>query len=101
MISLGPKLRTAVLEYFYRNPGNRVHVRSLAATLEVDSTNLSRELRRLAQTEGVLKSEQEGRNLYYSINCEYPKLKTVLDLLEKVFGAREEAPGKRRRGRRD
>jgi hypothetical protein len=86
MIFRRSHLRSGVLEYFYRNPVARSHVRGLAEILKVDSTNLSRELRRLATVEGFLKSEQVGRNLYYSINWDYPEIKTVIELMEKLYG---------------
>jgi hypothetical protein len=58
----------------------------LAVALEADSTNLSRELARLAH-EGFLRPEVEGRQLYYSVNREYPYLKPVFALLKGLVGA--------------
>jgi predicted nucleotidyltransferase len=63
----------------------RVYVRQLAAALDADSTNLSRELARLAR-EGFLRAELEGRQLYYSINRAYPYLKPVFALLQGSVG---------------
>jgi len=63
----------------------RVYVRQLAAELDADSTNLSRELARLAQ-DGFLRAEQEGRQLYYSVNRSYPYLKPVFALLQGSVG---------------
>jgi len=60
-------------------------VRQLAAMLQVDSTNLSRELSRL-EAEGFLRAEIEGRQKYYSINPEYPHLKAVFNLLKGTVG---------------
>jgi predicted nucleotidyltransferase len=60
-------------------------VRQLATTLDVDSTNLSRELGRLEE-EGLLRSEIEGRQRYYSINPQYTYLKAVLSLLQGTVG---------------
>jgi len=77
------KLRRGVVTYFYKNPKARIYVRSLAKILEVDSTNLSRELARLAK-EGFLRSEVEGKQLYYSINRDYRQLREVMDLLEEM-----------------
>ena len=85
MISLRSELRRKLLTFFYVNRTARVYVRQLAATLEADSTNVSRELARLAQ-EGLLRSETEGRQLYYSINRDYPYLKPVFALLQGSVG---------------
>ena len=80
-ISLRSELRRKVLTFFYVNRSARVYVRQLAVALGADSTNLSRELARLAQ-EGFLRSEVEGRQLYYSINRDYPYLKPIFALLK-------------------
>ena len=85
MISLRSELRRKLLTFFYVNRTARVYVRQLAAALEADSTNVSRELARLAQ-EGLLRSETEGRQLYYSINRDYPYLKPVFALLQGSVG---------------
>jgi DNA-binding MarR family transcriptional regulator len=53
MLSLRSDLRRKVLTFFYLNRKARVYVRQLASDLEVDSTNLSRELKRL-EKDGLL-----------------------------------------------
>ncbi len=85
MISLRSELRRKLLTYFYTNRSARVYVRQLASALGVDSTNLSRELARL-EREGLLRSEIEGRQRYYSINSQYPYLKAVFSLLQGTIG---------------
>jgi predicted nucleotidyltransferase len=62
-----------------------VYVRQLARALDVDSTNLSRELLQL-EREGFLRSEVEGRQRYYRINQQYPSLKAVFSLLQGTVG---------------
>jgi hypothetical protein len=85
MISLRSELRRNLLTFFYANRTARVYVRQLAVTIEADSTNVSRELTRLEQ-EGLLQSETEGRQLYYSINRDYPYLKPAFALLQGSVG---------------
>lgn len=85
MISLRSQLRRKVLTFFYVNRSARVYVRQLATALAADSTNLSRELARLAR-EGFLRAETEGRQLYYSVNRAYPYLKPVFALLQGSVG---------------
>lgn len=89
MISLRSELRRKVLTFFYVNRSARVYVRQLAVALDSDSTNVSRELARLAQ-EGLLRAETEGRQLYYSINRDYPYLKPVFALLQGSIGIEPE-----------
>jgi predicted nucleotidyltransferase len=57
----------------------------MAATLGVDPTNLSRELARL-ESEGLLHSEVEGRQRYYSINPGYAYLKPLFIMLRGSVG---------------
>jgi predicted nucleotidyltransferase len=85
MISLHSELRRKVLTFFLMNRKARVYVRQLAVALDADSTNLSRELARLAR-EGFLRAEPEGRQLYYSVNRAYPYLKPVFALLQGSVG---------------
>lgn len=85
MFALRSELRRRLLAYFYVHRSARVYVRQLAAALDVDSTNLSRELARL-EGEGFLRSEIEGRQRYYSINPRYPHLKSVLSWLREKVG---------------
>jgi predicted nucleotidyltransferase len=85
MISLRSELRRKLLTFFYVNRSARVYVRQLATALHADSTNVSRELARL-QREGFLRSEVEGRQLYYSVNPAYPYLKPVFTLLQGSVG---------------
>lgn len=85
MLSLRSKLRRKLLTFFYVNRSARVYVRQLAAALDADSTNLSRELARL-EHEGLLRAEPEGRQLYYSVNRAYPYLKPVFAILQGSIG---------------
>ena len=85
MISLRSELRRKLLTFFYVNRAARVYVRQLANALQADSTNLSRELARL-EREGFLRSEPEGRQLYYRLNLAYPFLKPVFAMLQGSIG---------------
>jgi len=85
MFALRSELRSKVLTFFYVNRGTRVYVRQLAAALGADSTNVSRELARM-EREGLLRSEVEGRQVYYSLNRGYPYLKPLFELLRGSIG---------------
>ena len=85
MVSLRSELRRKVLTFFFLNRKARVYVRQLAAALQVDSTNLSRELKRL-EKDGLLVSEIEGRQTYYGVNAGYPYLKPFFEMLKGTIG---------------
>ena len=85
MLSLRSNLRRGLLAHLYSNRSARFYVRQMAALLGVDPTNLSRELARL-EKEGLLRSETEGRQRYYSINPEYPYLKPLFTMLRGSIG---------------
>jgi predicted nucleotidyltransferase/predicted transcriptional regulator with HTH domain len=85
MISLLSRLRRQLLAYLYVNRRARFYVREMARRLNVDSTNLSRELARL-EREGLLQSEVEGRQRYYRVNQQYPHLRAVFSLLQSTVG---------------
>jgi predicted nucleotidyltransferase len=74
-----------LLTHLYLNRKARFYVRQMAAMLGVDPTNLSRELSRL-EREGLLQSEVEGRQRYYSINPEYAYLKPLFTMLQGSVG---------------
>ncbi|MGA7109992.1 MAG: nucleotidyltransferase domain-containing protein [Terracidiphilus sp.] len=78
-------MRRKLLTFFYVNRKARVYVRQLAQALQADSTNLSRELARL-EKEGLLRSESEGRQLYYSLNHASSFLKPLFALLRGSIG---------------
>jgi hypothetical protein len=85
MLSLRSQLRLHLLTWFKLNPARRVWVRGLAATLQADPTNVSRELARL-ECDGILRSEIEGRQRYYALDTASPSLKPFLQLLGDSIG---------------
>jgi len=70
--------------YFF-HPSARLNVRKLAALLDVDPTNVSRELSRLEQ-EGLFQSELCGNQKYYRLNRKYPLFKGVFSILQRTIG---------------
>ncbi len=64
---LGSKLRAKALSWLFTHRNENYYVRQLTALLDVDSTNLSRELARLANA-GILVMNRKGRQKYYQAN---------------------------------
>jgi DNA-binding transcriptional ArsR family regulator len=85
MLNLRSTLRRDLLTWFKLNPSRRIWVRGLAEILDADPTNVSRELARL-EGDGILKSDTEGRQLYYALNSDSPKLKPFFELLGNSIG---------------
>jgi|SRR5208283_2265964 len=85
MLSLHSKTRQRLLRYYFTNPAARHHVRDLAQRLDVDPSNLSKELRHL-ETEGLFTSETNGRQKYFRLNRKYPLFAEVRSIIEKTIG---------------
>ncbi|MFH0965883.1 MAG: winged helix-turn-helix domain-containing protein [Planctomycetota bacterium] len=86
---LGSRLRAKVLGWFFTHPGERYFVRQLTGLLDEDSTNLSRELSRLAGM-GILSCRQEGRQKYYEADPRCPVFAELRGLAVKTFGLGDE-----------
>jgi predicted nucleotidyltransferase len=86
MIDLRSKARQRLLAYYFANPTTRLHLRDLAVRLNIDPSNLSKELGRL-EREGLFRSEVSGRQKYFQLNREYPLFAEVRSIVSKTIGA--------------
>ena len=86
MIDLRSRVRQRLLAYYFANPTARLHLRNLAGQLDIDPSNLSKELRRL-ETEGLFRSEVNGRQKYFHLNRGYPLFAEVRSIVSKTIGA--------------
>lgn len=86
MLDLRSNVRRRLLAYFFTNPGARLHLRDLAARLDVDPANLSKELRRL-EGDGLFLSEVTGRQKYFQLNRGYALFHEVRSIISKTIGA--------------
>jgi predicted nucleotidyltransferase/predicted transcriptional regulator with HTH domain len=86
MLELRSKARRKLLAYYFANPAARHHLRDLAGRLNVDPSNLSKELRRL-EREGLFEAEVSGRQKYFQLNRAYPLFKEVRGIVAKTIGA--------------
>ena len=86
MIDLRSKARQRLLVYYFANPTARLHLRNLAGQLDIDPANLSKELRRL-ETEGLFRSEVNGRQKYFQLNRDYPLFAELRSIVSKTIGA--------------
>ena len=86
MIDLRSKARQRLLAYYFANPMARLHLRDLAKRLNIDPSNLSKELGRL-EREGLFRSDVSGRQKYFQLNREYPLFAEVRGMVSKTIGA--------------
>jgi predicted nucleotidyltransferase len=85
MLILHSKTRQRLLRFYFTNLTARLHVRDLAHRLDVDPSNLSKELRHL-ESEGLFASETSGRQKYFHLNRKYPLFAEVRRIVEKTIG---------------
>src|SRR5579885_892792 len=86
MIDLRSKARQRLLAYYFANPTAKLHLRDLAERLNIDPSNLSKELGRL-EREGLFRSEISGRQKYFQLNREYPLFAEVRSIVSNTVGA--------------
>lgn len=86
MFDLRSKARQRLLAFYFTNPKARHHLRDLAERLEIDPSNLSKELVRL-EAEGLFRSDVSGRQKYFQLNREYPLFDEVRGIVTKTVGA--------------
>ncbi|MDD5258361.1 MAG: nucleotidyltransferase domain-containing protein [bacterium] len=84
-ILINTKLRKSVLTYFFSHPDENYYVREIAAIINDDPGNLSRELNKL-EKEGLFKSFIRGNSKYYSLSKEYPLYKEIKEIIFKTEG---------------
>lgn len=85
MLNLRSKVRQRLLSYFFTNPRARNHVRDLAQRLELDPSNVSKELARL-ERETIVQSEVSGRQKYFQLNQKYPLYRELRGIITKTIG---------------
>jgi predicted nucleotidyltransferase len=84
----GSRLRARALGWLFSHPDERYFVRQLAAILGEDSTNLSRELARLADL-GIVTSYREGQQKYFQVAPASPLYPELRGLVLKTIGVGE------------
>jgi len=85
MISFRSSITQQLLNYFFTNKHEKRYVNELAKILEVDPKNLDNKLKEI-EKEGLLKSEWQGKQRYYSLNQVYPLFKEYEQIFLKTFG---------------
>ena len=82
----GSRLRTKLLEWLLSHSEGSFFVRQMEHLIQEDSTNISRELRRLEQM-GIVQSDKRANLKYYKINPKCPFYEELKGLFLKTLGA--------------
>jgi predicted nucleotidyltransferase len=83
---LGSRLRAKIIGWFFTHTDERYFTRQLTALLGEESSNLSKELKRLAGM-GILSLQQEGQQKYYQANPDCPIFAELRGIATKTAAA--------------
>lgn len=86
MLNLRSRLRRALLGYYFTNPTAEHYLRELAARLDADPANLSRELARRVR-DGLFLATRRGRQKYFRLNRAHPLYDELRRIVAKTLGA--------------
>ena len=82
---ISSKTRIKLLTKFFFNPRTRSYLRELAKEFDVSTNSVREELNQLTRTR-LLKSEKNGRQVFYMANQEHPLFKELKSMVSKVMG---------------
>jgi predicted DNA-binding transcriptional regulator len=82
---ISSKTRIRLLVRFFFNPGTRSYLRELAREFDVSTNAVREELNQLTKT-GLLKSEKNGRSVFFSANTGHPLFPELKSMVSKALG---------------
>ena len=82
---IASKTRIKLLTRFFFNPMTRSYLRGLAKEFNVSTNAVREELNQLTQTK-LLKSEKNGRQVFYMANENHPLFPELKSMVSKVMG---------------
>ena len=82
---ISSKTRVKLLMRFFFNPDIRAYLRELAREFNVSTNAVREELNQLAKTD-LLKSERNGRQVFYTANVAHPLFPELKSMVGKVMG---------------
>ena len=82
---IASKTRVKLLMRFFFNPKARSYLRELAKEFNVSTNAVREELNQLKKTD-LLKSEKNGRQIYYMANTEHSLFPELKSMVSKVMG---------------
>lgn len=82
---IASKTRIKLLIRFFFNPEAKSYLRELAKEFNVSTNSVREELNQLTKTK-LLKSEKNGRQIYYSADTSHPLFPELKSMVSKVMG---------------
>ena len=82
---ISSKTRIKLLVRLFFNPKTRSYLRQLAKEFGVSTNSVREELNQLTDT-NLLKSERNGRQVYYTANVDHPLFPELKSMVSKVMG---------------
>lgn len=82
---ISSKTRIKLLVRFFFNPAIRSYLRELSKEFDLSTNAVREELNQLTKT-NLLKSEKNGRNVYYTANPDHPLFPELKSMVSKVIG---------------
>jgi hypothetical protein len=82
---ISSKTRIKLLVRFFFNPAIKSYLRELAKEFSLSTNAVREELNQLTKT-NLLKSEKNGRNVYYTANPDHPLFPELKSMVGKVMG---------------
>jgi DNA-binding transcriptional ArsR family regulator len=90
------KVRVKMVELFFTSQSDMYYVREITREIKEEINAVRRELDRML-TAGLLKSEQRGNRLYYSLNPKYLYFQELQQMVSKTTGLGEKIRKARRK----
>jgi DNA-binding transcriptional ArsR family regulator len=82
---IASKTRIKLLIRFFFNPKTQSYLRELAKEFDVSTNSVREELNQLTKT-NLLKSQKDGRQVFYTANQEHPLFPELKSMVSKVMG---------------
>jgi len=82
---ISSRTRIKLLVRFFFNPAIKSYLRELAKEFDLSTNAVREELNQLTKT-NLLKSEKNGRNVYYTANPAHPLFPELKSMVSKVMG---------------
>lgn len=89
---ISSKTRIKLLVRFFFNPGTRSYLRELAKEFNVSTNSVREELNQLTNAK-LLKSQKNGRQVFYMANEEHPLFPELKSMVGKVMGVDKVSDG--------
>ncbi|MEF3280313.1 MAG: nucleotidyltransferase domain-containing protein [Elusimicrobiota bacterium] len=85
MILLNSKIAQMILGYFFLHETEELYLNEMVRKFGFDKRNAFRVIKKLVE-EGIFVSEKKGKEIYYSLNKDYPLFQEIKRIILKTSG---------------